>query len=495
MKIQVTEGKWSKTCTTESDLLNNNLAFPEISDIMQYVEQRNLITYIVSGAKYGPDTAPRDNTLKTKIGAIPEGKLIGSSGYRYRIMGRIQKPSKIVAEVGAATEGGYFQLAMEDSMLYPGLVVNFATVNLQARVDSAGTGAEGNKVYTFKTTDGTKFDYATWVAPMTDKKLFAGYSSYGEKSVRGYSRAYYPDTFINHTGIQRKSCGQSGGVTPTVLWVKPHGAKNSGWYYEQIAQMNKQMSLEDEFSKMFGRSNMVNTDGTVKEVSTEIDSESGYPITRGSGVWEQIEGINDSWTSGINGLATHEDFREHMNHLRDHCDGLTGNTFYAITGKSGMTNAYDVLEEKSRGSYNMTVNQNSSNAVGGPDVAVGYNFNTLNVDGNQVIFVEHPMMTDRERFSEEAVDGTRTMSGSYIFLNFGEKNNSGQKNIEILGRGAYGVNRTHISATIAGMTGYYKSLGQKPLSSIDADEYHTLKEDGIFIYNTKCCGILHRSKS
>ena len=472
-------------------MLNNSVAFPVIADVMQYVEQRNLITYIVSGAKYGPDTAPRDSKLKTQIGTIPKDSLVGSSGYRYRIMGRIQKATKIVAEVGSATDAGYFQLAMEDNQLYPGMNVSFLSVTQQARVISASSGSTGNYVYTLKTSDGSKFSYDDWVAPMAEKKLFFGYTSYGEKSIRGYSRSFYPDTFINHTTIQRKSCGQSGSVTPTVLWVKPQNA-DKGWYPETVAQMNKQLTLEDEWGKMWGRTNMRNEDGTLKEISNDIDEESGYPLTKGSGAWEQIEGVNDAWTSGVNGKATYDDFRDMMNTLRDHCNQLEGNTWYALTGKDGMINAYDVLEEKSR-AYLLTQNHNSSGTPGGPSLEVGYNFNVLNVDGNQVIFVEHPMMTDRERWQEETVDGVRTMSGSYLFLNLGMQATSGMKNVEIKGRGAYGVNRSFISANIAGMTGYYKSLGMKPLSSVDADEYHTLKEDGIFIYNTKCCGILHRS--
>lgn len=493
MKILVTEGTFDKTCTTENDLLSNAVTYPEISEVMQYVEQRNLITYIVSGAKYGPDTAPRDDKIKTQIGKIPEGKLIGSNGYKYRIMGRIQKPSRINSQVGDADAQGFFQLSMQDNLLYPGLICTFSNQSQEARVYSMATGSTGNYVYTFKTTSGEKFDYNTWVAPMAEKKLFGGYTAYGEKSVRGYSRSFYPDSYIGHTTIQRKSCGQSGSAHATVLWVKPEGKKMKGWYYEVVSQMNKQFSLEDEYAKMFGRTNMRTTTGELKTQSDEIDGESGYPIVRGSGAWEQVEGVNDSWTSGVNGKATYDDFRDHMNTLRDYCQGLEGNLWYAFTGKEGMQNAYDVLEEKSR-TYNLTHNADPGKEVGGNDISVGYNFHRLSVDGNTVIFCEHPMMTDRERWHEEAIDGTKLMSGSYLFLNLSEFNNRGQKNIEILGRGAYGVNRTHVSATLPGMTGYYKALGLKPLSPVDADEYHSLKEDGLFIYNTKCCGILHRSK-
>lgn len=493
MKIQVTRGTWSETCTTENSLMDNALVYPEINDTLQYAEQRNLITYIVSGAKYGPDTAPRDTRIQSKIGTIPKDGLVGSSAYKYRLMGRIQRPSKIVTQVGTSKPGGYFQLAMEDNLLYPGGIVNFGGPRHEAQVKSAERGAMGNYVYTFKTTSGEQFDWSTWVAPMREKQVMLNYTAYGEKSIRGYSRTFYPDMFVQHTTLQRKTCGISGSVNVNVLWVQPEG-QPKGWYYEVIAQMNKVLTLEDEFQKMWGRTNMINADGTVKDRSDDIDEEGGFPIIRGSGIWEQIEGINDSWTSGINGRATYDDYRDMLNRLRDHTDGLEGNVWYAFTGKGGMSNAYDVLEEKSRG-YLLTQNQNSSTAAGGPNVPVGFNFNTLNVDGNQVIFVEHPMMSDRARWSDEAVDGTGIMEGSYIFVNASEvANTGGQRNIEILGRGAYGVNRTMITGHLKGMTGMYKKMGLPMVTSVDADEYHTLKEDMLVIYNTKCCGILHRSR-
>lgn len=492
MKIKVTEGKYDKTCITELSLMDNQLVKPIISDIMQYTEQRNLITYIVSGAKYGTDTAPRDTKLKTVIGQIPESKLVGSSGYRYRVMGRIQKPSPIVSQVGVATAGGYFQLVMQNDLLYPGLTATFANVRQEARVQSAQSGTVGNYIYTFKTTSGEQFDWNTWVAPMAEKKLFGGYTTYGEKSLRGYSRTFFPDTYIGHTTIQRKTTAQTGSVTPNVLWVQMNNEK--GWYMEAIAQTNKQMTLEDEFQKMWGRTNMRDANGNLKERSGEIDEEGGFEITRGSGIWEQIEGINDAWTSGVNGKPTYDDFRSMMKTLRPFSMELEGNLYYVLTGEEGKSDAYDVLEERSRTTYNLTMNQDGSNKIGGPDLTVGYNFVGLNVDGNQAIFVEHPMMSDRERWHEEAIDGTRIMGGSYVFICASAIGNTGRKNIEIMGRGAYGVNRSFISGTIAGMTGYYQSLGMKAQSSVDGDEYHTLKEDGIFIYNTKCCGILHRSK-
>ena len=90
-KIQIVEGKFDATCTTEKDLIQNELAFPVISDVMQYTEQRMISTLIISGAKNPYQTAVGNDSVKTKIGQIPSDKLIGNSGYRYRVWGRSAK--------------------------------------------------------------------------------------------------------------------------------------------------------------------------------------------------------------------------------------------------------------------------------------------------------------------------------------------------------------------------------------------------------------------
>jgi len=102
------------------------------------------------------------------------------------------------------------------------------------------------------------------------------------------------------------------------------------------------------------------------------------------------------------------------------------------------------------------------------------------------------MFDDDERWSERGSDGELIMSSTLLFLDM--SSNAGQKNMEILGRGAYGANRTMVSGKINGMTGSaMKKLGIT--TPVDADEVHMLKEDGLFIYRTRTCGILYKSSS
>lgn len=490
-KIQIIRGSYDETCTKDANLVENQIKFPEINDVIMYSEQRMISTLIVSGVKTPYQAAPGNMDVPTEIKSIPQDKLIGSNGYQYRVWGRIQKSSVINHQVGASGADGTFSLSLKDNYLTPGMNVVFHD-QTQARVMSAPTGGAGNYVYSFQTIDGAAFVYATSVTPQSgEKTVFGGFTSFGEASLRGFSRSHYPDMFINHTTIQRKSTAISGSAASSVIWLEFNGVK--GWMHEGQRQARVQFMLEDEHAKFWGRSTMKNADGSLRTEATLFDSETGNQIVQGDGIEAQIEGINDTSTSGVNGRATIDDFKDMMSTLKKKANNTSGNRWYVVTGADGMKNAQEVLATEAITGATLTQNINSSNKVGGPDVEVGYNFQVLNFDGNQIVFVEHPLMDDEQRWTERASNGELVMSGTYYFLDL--SNRDGQKNIEILGRGAYGNNRTMVSGTINGLSGIARKMGVGLNTSVDADEFHMLKEDGIFIYNTASCGILRRSAS
>jgi len=118
---------------------------------------------------------------------------------------------------------------------------------------------------------------------------------------------------------------------------------------------------------------------------------------------------------------------------------------------------------------------------------VRYDFNTFNFAGNKLVFVQHPLFDDEERWSARASDGALVQSSMMIFLDMG-MDEKGRRNVEIKGKGAFNINRTMVTAYINGLTGDSDEV----LSSVDAKEFNLLKEDGIFMYNTQSCGIGRR---
>lgn len=493
-KIQTLVGKWDETCTTDNDLAANSLKEPVYREIMEYAEPRMLSTLIVSGAKSPWDLQQgRTDVVKTKIGSIPKDKLIGDNAMRYRIMGRIQKETVINALVTQSTTTGDFSLSLADNYLYPGQVVTFWHPAIQARVQGQPTGTTGNYIYQFITLDGTIFDYTVHVAPQPGSKtLFGQYTNYGEKSLRGYSRSHYPDEFINHLTTQRKAVSITGDALTDVVRVKMEGVKGTGWYYEKLRQAKLQFMMEDEFQKWFAKSTMKDSAGNLIAVSNVFD-DTGNPVVAGDGVWEQIKGGNEAYTSGVNGAVTLDDFIDMMTVLEQYSNSVYGKLWYVITGTAGYGAAQTILRDYHvnymGGRTNINGSGSAAQKVGGEDIPVGGNFDTFNVNGNQLIFCKHPMWDDFKRFNNyRAADGTLIQSGSYLFLDSG----SGIQgpNCEILTKGAYGINRSMVMQEFNGMTG---EGGKNVVSPVDAKTYELLKQDNIFIYNTTSCGLLHRT--
>ena len=478
-KIQTITGQWDETCTRSSNLTINALKQPVIRDVIMYAEPRMLSTLIVSGAKSPWDTVPMDTTLKTKIGTIPKSDLIGGNAYRYKIMGRIQKKSVINGQIGSSGADGTFQLSVRDNYLTPGMSAIFYDPNLEARVMGMPTGASGAFIYTFQTVDGTVFNYSTMVAPQAgEKTVFGAFTSFGERSLRGYGRSHYPDEFINHLMIQRKTISLSGDALTDVLWYQLGMTK--GWIFEKERQSRLQFMMEDEHSKWFGRSTMKDSAGALLSRSRLIDYETGEEIVKGDGVIPQLEGGNEMYFSGPNGNPTIDDLKDMMTALSKKSNAIKGKLWYVVTGIDGYANAQDLLQNYAV----QNLGGKSNIEVGAEEWEVGYDFNTFNYAGNKLVFVQHPMFDDEERFSARGTDGKLVQSSMMIFLDMG-MDEKGRTNMEIKGKGAYGINRTMVTAYINGLTGDSDEV----LSSVDAKEFNMLKQDGIFIYNTQSCGL------
>lgn len=491
-KIRVKEGKWTETCVTEADLVANQAKYPAIRKMIEHVDQRALSTLLVSGSvgQYGLGNV--DTQLNGKLG-VEKGKDIGNNAYQFDVMGRIQKASVINSQIGATQANGEFQLSMQDNYLVPGMNALFNGQGFQARVMGLPTGSAGNYIYTFQSPDGVLFSWATHVAGQGSvKTCFGGYTSYGEGSLRGYGRSHFPDTFINHTTTQRKTQSITGDAASDVLWLEYEGEQGTvrGWMYEQIQQALATCTIEDEFQKWFGVSNMKSTTGTLLVQPRLIDPETGRPITQGDGVLEQLAGGNELFGSGVNGEATEDDFSDMMGKLVKKSNGVTGMTWVCVTGNDGYNNAQEKMVNLA-GNQNIQITQHvaQTDEAGGAKVGVGFNFTKFNINGNTIWFIQLPLFDDEERFTEKGSDGKSLMSSMYVFLNIGNAN-KGRKNMEILTKGANGVSRGKVENYFNGMTG---DPTKPAVSEEDAIKWAVLKQDLIMVYNTSCCGVIRKA--
>ncbi len=480
-QTQIVKGSWSADCTTEYDLARNQQKMPEIRKILERVERRQLTTLITSGAvgPYGIDVK-----ADTKFGKVKDSQLIGDSSYRFNVMGRIQKAVTILSQVGASGTDGTFQLIVADEggrgcYIYKGQVVLFANAGrYSAVVMSNPTRVASGWLVSFAHPQKTVFSWATVVASQTGGTYtcFPSTTAYSEKSLKGYGRDQFPDTFIVDMTTQRKTVSISGGAATDILWYEYMSSNGpvKGWKFEKVRQAEAQWSMENEYAKIFGVSSMKNADGSRATVSNLIDEETNLPITIGDGIDEQIAGGNEVMGSGTNGEATEDDFIDAMNIIEKASNGNVGVNLVFMTGLDGYQNAQRKMM-RFLATTNITLMQDIK---GGTSFEVGYDIMKFNFAGSSVCFVKHPLFDDDLRFPAKGLDGKSLMSSNYIGGNLGVINDM---NIEIIAKGAYGVNRSNVSATINGLTG----MAGDSISEEDAWKMALLKEDLLVIYNTR----------
>jgi len=489
-QTSIKQGTFSiSACTTENDLIANQALKPAIRKFLEYKNRRYLMTYITSGAvgPYGVNT--QANTRKPQV---DKGKFIGNYAYRFDVMGRIEKAAVILSQVGTATSTGAFSLLLQDEYLYDGAVVMFNS-RLQARVMGNPTGSSATGfTYNFQTVDGTQFVYATDVAGQSGTKTcMMVHSSYGEGSLRGYSRDKHPDTFVQHMTIQRKTATITGSADSDILWYEYTNDEGSmkGWMYTKVQQLQAQMSAEDERHKLFGISSMKNTDGSLRTTSIlGNDPETGLPIIQGDGFEQQVSGSNILYGSGVDGNAVADDFEDIMQTMQLGSNTIDGITWIVLTGTAGFANIQRVAPTIA-GNQGIQLFQSvdQTTAAGGKEVSIGYTFMNLNLNGNTVTFVKHTMFDDNRMFTDLDSNGNPNMSSAYFFIGLGQ--NGDQPTMEILSKGANGVNRAMVEAEFVGLTGK-KGMVQ---SEQDANKYACLKEDMFVVYNTSLCGIIYKS--
>ena len=82
-------------------------------------------------------------------------------------------------------------------------------------------------------------------------------------------------------------------------------------------------------------------------------------------------------------------------------------------------------------------------------------------------------------------------SAKMVFMDFGKT--SGVSNVELVTKGAEGVNRSMIKKYVAGMVNPYDQKAMLAANADDKFECHVLSETGIIVRNPLSCGILSAS--
>lgn len=495
-QIKITRGSVSPGDIEEYHLVTNHLLDREsnIDQVIMYAEQRYLFTLLVSGATGGKYTVPGytpkgGDTVATKIKPVPQGELIDKNTWGYQIMGRIQKESEIIGTsavgtptAGTSAQGGFFKLYLADNYMTYGMNCVFPNGKL-ARVMSLPKGVDNKYLYEFQTYSNETFNWATWVGIQSGRKtVFGGFTTFGERSRNGYGNFHYPDTYIQHGTTQRKSISISGHANANnVIWLELNGVR--GMMFEAEQQSRAQFLMEDEFKNWWGVSTMRDAYGNL--LNRPSMEENGRPIWAGDGYVQNIRGANDLEASGTDGLPTYEDFKDFIVTSSRKKNTMAPIQYFAVTGKEGIAHAEEIAFSRFS-QYNLNQTAGGNTAIGGENVAVGYKYRLLNIAGEQIMFVENPMMDDEKKFPLRMSNGKLRMSCTYYMMDLSDMN--GLSNVEIRARGRKGVNRNFVYYWENGMTGE-----GTPNSTVDETSFNMLKETFLAVRSVKTQGIIEPS--
>ena len=139
--------------------------------------------------------------------------------------------------------------------------------------------------------------------------------------------------------------------------------------------------------------------------------------------------------------------------------------------------------------------EGSMSGVNG-NVDLGANFTSYSALGNKITIAHCPVFDDPNLHS--SAGGTNSFgdnrlkeSAKMVFMDFGKS--SGVSNVELVTKGAEGVNRSMIKKYVAGMVNPYDQKAMLAANADDKFECHVLSETGIIVRNPLSCGILSAS--
>ncbi len=148
-------------------------------------------------------------------------KAVGANAWQFPVMGKLDKASTILGQVGSTQADGRFQLRIKErTTLYDGMVCMFNGNMFMAQVEGNPQGNEvSGWIFSFKSMGNVTFDYATHVARQAGTKTLMGmYTGYSEGSKRGHSYSSTPSIYVNWTTTQRKTVEITGDAASQVLW-------------------------------------------------------------------------------------------------------------------------------------------------------------------------------------------------------------------------------------------------------------------------------------
>ena len=498
-------GTYGSGTTPENALNTALLQYPEIARTLIQQYPRYSATYLLE-----------------RLGRFAKEKVLGDNSFEWKVIGRMNKPSIVVDATTTYTAGTVMNVAFSAQGSDVGNFLNkYDMVRMQSGavgvvvvapvVSTAATGAGNISAAGAGTVDagaGTIGDYVCDIE-LLDLAVAADFTTSGA-IVASIGSAFpngsagsdvgenhvLPFTYKNYLTLSRKKISITGKDITDVTWIENNGHRL--WYFTREQQMMNEFMYQQELQRWYGKRSITGTPASYATAPTSQITGSGTYVTgstynnsivTGDGIIEQIDQTNQATYTA--GNLTEDVITDFMAKISLNTQSAEGNEWVVFTGTEGRIAFHKAMKDLVVAPAGAMTGGSMAGVSG--DVALGANFTSYSALGNKITVAHCPVFDDPNVHSSNAgtnVFGNNRLKESQkmVFLDFGKS--SGVSNIELITKGAEGVNRSFTKKYVAGMINPYDQRSVLSANADDKFECHVLSESGIVVRNPLSCGVL-----
>ena len=503
--MKTTSGSFGIETQASNSLVDAMLKHPEIGSTLIQQYPRFALTYLLE-----------------RTGRFASVKIMGDKSFEWKVLGRSNREIKLADITTLSVQAGAISailpilnkdLSLNDVVMIGGAV---GTVIGHTAADGSTVSVAKNKPQALLTAQLQAHTVATADAYGYEIRFSNGYagtdlvsgasvarlgSAFGEGSL-GTSvseSVAYPETHKNWLTLNRRKQSITGSALTDVTWIENNGSKL--WYFTAEKLFTDEFMYQLELQRWFGRNNV----GTALDAYTFPGQpgahDSNASALMGDGILAQIEGsISMSYNVGNQpgeGL-TEDKLARFIAELSRNAKSPEGNEWVVFTGTEGRYQFHRAMKDITVGAS--VASSGTGSASGGSmqsmktgsDVSLGVNFVSYYVLGNKLTVAYCPVFDDQNAFGDEAGAGGSgsggSMSGKMVFLDFSSVD--GVPNIQLIAKGADGMDRNYIKKYIPGMINPYDQKSMLAANGDDSFTCQIMSESGVIVRNPLSCGIL-----
>jgi hypothetical protein len=475
-KLTFSNAQYGNGTTPENALNNALLQYPEIASTLIQQFPRYTLTLLLE-----------------KVGLYASEKVLGDNSFEWKVMGRYNK-KQFIASTADTTHTAGQKVAFTFSDTSGGSAVNYYNLYDLLRFQDGSTGLiVGVSGTTYQV---ECIDAGTNAANEVVGRIGSAFP-YGSSGSDVGENWAYPETHKNFLTIMRKKCTVTGKDATDVTWIENNGSRL--WYFTREQQLMDQFMYEQELQRWYGKrsiaspvSNYTSTNADIfsEDVSDQslADGTEGRVII-GDGLLAQIDSSNQATYTA--GALTEDIITEFLAKLSLNATNSEGNEYLVYTGTEGRLAFHKAMKDLLVAPSGAMTGGSFSGVNG--DVELGANFTSYMALGNKITVAYCPVFDDNHMHG--ATSGTNAFgdsrlkeSAKMVFLDMGST--SGVNNIELITKGADGMNRSFVKKYVTGMVNPYDANSMMAANADDKFECHVLAESGIVVRNPLSCGIL-----